>query len=185
MPKLDIANMNTTVGELQRDYLFTLSFTTIPEDLEETFGSFKDSFDYYCVSAPVPEYTSGMTKLPWAGQFIWVEGVNTEPGSGTFDVYCDAKSQAYEFILALKSLTGDRTAQSMGVIRSARTAELLLVSYDVDKTTPLYTWTYKNFEVSSVRMGSGFKKDGTSFLKFQFVGNWSNTVPAKADVNNT
>lgn len=170
---LDIANMQTTVGGMQRNYLFVFGFDTLPLALAESekVQPIKDDVDLYNTKAPFPAFSTNMTKKKWGGKYFWVPTTDDSSGDGDFTFYCDSDYKMYDFWCEFKRLTGNEEANAQSAA-AVTVCNAHVIMYDVDKTTQLRVFTYENFKVKSVKLDD-LNKEGEDVQVVTVHANWN------------
>jgi len=111
-----IANTALAAGEIQREYLFGVKFTHLPDTLAPLYtgysawhsGGSKDGlFDCFCVKAKFPDREQDTIRVRYGGQYLYYPGVEIDEKKLPFEFLLSENSEIFGFLNALKDLTGD------------------------------------------------------------------------------
>ncbi|SRR6266478_2808715 len=157
---LNVQDMNSTVGDFQREYLFKVAIIAYPAHVGTTFSGaadFAKNVDLYTEKFKLPESKTAALKIKWAGMWAWFSGIQDPAGYVLLSLRCDRQYKSLDFFEAWKAGSGtneDGSAQP----KSANLGQFEVYMVDVDKTTILKTFVLDQvqiFEVQEVDIDKG------------------------------
>ena len=164
---LSAADMNASVGDFQREYLYKLLFPTLPIALPQVFPNAADvaaNMDVFTNKFAIPESATNPLKIKWAGEWTWWSGTQDAAGFVVLSCRCDRKYLAYDLCSAWKNLTGDDNgAAAFPKFQCVGVAELLMI--DVDKTTVLKKFRLTQAQIMKVE-AVDLSKSGDKEVEF-------------------
>ena len=110
---MPITEMRTSIGELQRDYLFKMEIIDAPDGYGASdFGLSDDSLDVYMTTGIFPERKTEQIQVKWAGSSCYYSGVDGSQKTGTLTFRMDEDMKIKDYLEALRDLTGARTTHA-------------------------------------------------------------------------
>jgi len=111
-----IANTSLAVGEIQREYLFGVKFTNLPNrtgELSRVYSQLdlwqenEGLFDCFCVKGKFPDRKQDKIRFRYGGEYFYYAGVDITEKAIQFQFLLSENSEIFGFLNALKDLTGD------------------------------------------------------------------------------
>ena len=170
---LQASDMNATVGDLQRNYLFKVLVPVIPSALKLAWADSEDvakNMDVYVQKMPMPESANKAIGFLWAGEKVWFDGPNDAAMSVEVTFRCDRKYQAHRFFSEWKNLGGSDANQS-AYPKAATIGQFTFLAVDVDKTTVLHAKDLLKAKVMKVG-AQDFDKGGDAETTFTVTINF-------------
>jgi hypothetical protein len=162
------------VGNWQRDYLFKVTFPTLPALVlakMQSLGVQPDDMDLYVLEAPGAGSKVGIKKMEWGGQWanypVGLDG--TGDASITFGV--DEDMVSYQVIQYWRQLSGKDSNGATAVPKELAIGEMMLTLYSTDKETPGMSIILERFWFNEVGE-LALKKDGNGLLQFKAGAGW-------------
>jgi len=106
---LSISQVMTSIGELQRDYLYKLVIESYPVSMNLTYPNssvMKDMIDLYNTKGIFPNRKTDPIQLWWAGEFGHVSGRDSSTKNGDLTFRLSQDMGIKDFFEAGKDLTG-------------------------------------------------------------------------------
>jgi len=107
---LSITSMKTSVGELQRNYLFKLVVESYPVSMNLAYANapaLKDAVDLYLTKGIWPNRKTNPIALQWSGETYYHSGKDESTKTGDLTFRLDENMAIKDFWEAAKDLTGD------------------------------------------------------------------------------
>jgi len=107
---LSITDMKTSVGELQRNYLFKLEVESYPSLVDAEFDKAKSlskGVDLYLTKGIWPERKTNPIAVPWSGETYYHSGKDESNKIGQLTFRLDEGMAIKDFWEACKNLTGN------------------------------------------------------------------------------
>ena len=164
---LSVDALNTTIGDLQRNYLFKVLVPVLPPALSGVFPDAQtvaNNMDVYTEKFKLPESANKDIGFKWGGEQVWYSGPNAAAMNVTLSLRCDRTWQAYRFFKAWKDLTGADDGQT-AVVKNLTLGVIKLLTVDVDKTTVLHAVSLQNSQILKIS-DIEFDKGADSEIKF-------------------
>jgi hypothetical protein len=124
MMAISISSTAIKIGEIQREYLFSVKFTHLPgfgttggnSDLSELYNSWSlwldgkndtGLLDCFCVGAKFPDRKQARIKFAFGGEYLYYAGVDNTEKAIPFRFLLSENNEIFGMLNALKDLTGD------------------------------------------------------------------------------
>lgn len=107
---LSISTMKTSVGELQRNYLFKLVVESYPASMNAAFSTspmVSQAVDLYLTKGIWPERKTSQIQLKWSGESFYHSGGDESAKTGQLTFRVDEQMRIKDFWEAAKDLTGN------------------------------------------------------------------------------
>jgi hypothetical protein len=109
---LSISAMGTSVGELQRDYLFLMQITELPEGFTDSEKSVGKLIDCFLTKGIFPSRKTAEIAVKWGGQTSYFSGVDESPKTGDMVFRLDEAMFIKDLFERLQTLTGDEASHA-------------------------------------------------------------------------
>jgi hypothetical protein len=130
---LSITNTKTSIGELQRDYLFKLVVESVPPSLLP-YAATKDAVDLYMTKGIFPNRKTDPIQVWWSGESYYHSGRDASTKNGDITFRLDEGTKIKQFWEAAKDLTGN-LGNHAAVKKPLQTLQLKVYLISVDKET--------------------------------------------------
>jgi hypothetical protein len=164
--------MGTSVGELQRDYLFKLVVESTPTGYTGSEAA-KGAIDCYLVKGVFPNRKTAEIAVKWSGETSYFSGVDESPKTGDLVFRADENMDIKNFFEDLKDLTGDLAAHA-AVPKASQTSVFKVYLVSVDKNTITDARRLINVIVYSVE-DINPDKEGSGILTFKVHISWDSS----------
>jgi hypothetical protein len=170
---LAITSMKTSVGELQRNYLYQVVVEQYPLSLNAAFKrapALSRAVDLYLVKGIWPNRKTSNIAVKWSGETFYHSGVDESQKTGQLNFRLSEDMGIKDFWEAAKDLTGDLGSHA-AVQKPFQTLTLGVYMTDVDKTT---VTDYRRlvdvlvYSVDSIELG----KDSDNLVTFNVDISW-------------
>jgi hypothetical protein len=175
---LPIELMATSVGELQRNYLYKTVIETIPLQVVSNFPEavlLKDVIDVYNTKGIFPARKTDPIQLWWAGEQFNHSGRDASPKTGDLTFRLSQDMKIKDFFEAAKDLTGD-SKNHAAVNKPFQTLTLGVYMVSVDKKTVTDYRQLINVLVLSVE-DITLDKEGSDVSTFRVNIAWDKALP--------
>jgi len=108
-------DVHATIGDFQRNYLYKIFIEDVPAPVMAKFPKalqFSSIADIYNEKAIFADRKTAKIKIPWAGEFFNIPGVDESTRETDLSFYVDEEMWCYDFFSALKDLTGNEDNQA-------------------------------------------------------------------------
>lgn len=129
--------VHATIGEYQRNYIYKVFIESVPTIVQADYPNasvFSGLVDLYNSKAVFPNRKTEAIKIPWAGEFFEIPGVDGSTRDAELEFYEDEPMWVYDFFSALKDLTGNEFNQA-GVYGVLAKFNMGIAKVSVDKQT--------------------------------------------------
>jgi len=178
---LDILDLNASVGEHQRDYLFKIDFvkTTLPDAIQTDYANVIENVDMWANDAPWPTRETNRITLNWSGEIIYFSGTDSSVKEGTITFRCDSRHNILGLWESLSDMTGTQTGYGMSgstlnhgaLIASQQHFDLQIAMWNVQKTGQNGVRQLYHTRAYGVT-GINLAKDGSGILTFTVPISW-------------
>lgn len=149
---LSIDQLNNTVGDIQRNYLFKVMCPVYPAALLSRVTDavqIASNMDVYTTNGDIPESSNTPIEVKWAGEKAWFSGPNDAAMSTELKLRMPKDWKPYKFFKGWKDLTGSDATQA-ALPKPLTLGTIAILTIDVDKTTVLYKVELRNAQVLKV-----------------------------------
>jgi hypothetical protein len=167
---MSIAASAASLGELQRDYLFQVTFMNLPEGFKSEYESVKGDLDLYMTKGVFPSRKTAEIAVKWGGETIYYSGVDESQKTGDLVFRLPQDMRARNFLENLKDLTGDLAAHA-AALKQNQTIDIVVSLISVDKQTVTDSRKLENVLFYSVE-DINLDKEGSGISTFKVHISW-------------
>jgi hypothetical protein len=178
---LAITASSASIGELQRDYLFTMAVLREPSGALNT-PAVKNMIDLYMTKGVFPSRKTAEIAVKWAGETVYYSGVDESVKTGDLVFRLDGGMTIKNYWESLKDLTGDLAAHA-AALKANQTLTLAVYMVAPDKRTITDGRLLENVIVYSVE-DINLDKEGSGIVTFKVHISWDRSSKniVKADL---
>jgi hypothetical protein len=178
---LSISDMKTSVGELQRDYLFKMVVESYPVTVNvacPNAPSTSEAIDLYLAKGIFPNRKTNPIQLWWSGESYYFAGRDESTKNGDLTFRLDEGMRIKDFFEACKDLTGNLENHA-AVNKPLATLQLGVYLIDVGKSVVTDYRRLVDVLVYSVD-NVNLDKEGSGVVSFTVNISWDRSLPDKS-----
>jgi hypothetical protein len=166
---MSITASSSSLGELQRDYLFQMVVLGTPAGYKKT-SPVQDMIDLFMTKGIFPNRKTAEIAVPWAGETVYYSGVDESTKTGDLFFRLPENMKAKDFWEDLKDLTGDQAAHA-AALKQNQVFDIEVYLLSVDKKTVTEARKLENVIVYSVE-DINLEKEGKGLSTFKVHISW-------------
>jgi hypothetical protein len=166
---MSITASSSSIGELQRDYLFQMVVLGTPNGYLLD-SPIQNTIDIYMTKGIFPSRKTAEIAVPWGGETVYYSGVDESPKTGDLFFRLDQGMAIKNFWENLKDLTGDLAAHA-AALKQNQVFNIEVYMISVDKQTVTEARKLENVIVYSVE-DINLDKEGKGIVTFKVHISW-------------